>query len=225
MLVALSVSKLKLICPVFCSSFIQSIIILIISILSLSLCLLEFLFVVDLKKKTFCHHHHNCREAICLNAWNVNVCAVTVRTRYNRRPMGTRCQKHLFYSKQKRRKEYVNLNEESSLLFSSEVILDAQFTLVMTGIDHSDRLWCSPLCLMQWNALCKYSFVFLCLSPFHFPLLDHLLLLFFPLLPSSSSIFAFVIHFLFTFCIIPFASASGEPCAPSLTVSIHPSVD
>lgn len=35
----------------------------------------------------------------------------------------------------------MNLNEESSLLFSSEVILDAEFVLVMTGIDHSDRMF------------------------------------------------------------------------------------
>lgn len=58
------------------------------------------------------------------------------------------------------------------------------------------------------------------LISFYFPLLDCLPFLLFPLLPIVSQNLLFVIRFLFTFCIILFASASAEPGAPSL---VYPS--
>lgn len=42
--------------------------------------------------------------------------------------------------------------------------------------------------------------------------------------PSSSSIFSLVIYFLLASCIIPFAEASGEPCAPPLPPSLRLSI-
>lgn len=122
----------------------------------------------------------------------------------------------------RRRTRNVNLNQENSLLFSAEVILDAPFAPVMKGIDHSDRLLmmtsfmsCVFKRFVSWfcaylRFIFRYWIVF-----FSFPSLGS---------PSSSSIFSLVIYFLLASCIIPFASASGEPCAPSLPASIHPSL-
>lgn len=137
--------------------------------------------------------------------------------------MGTQCQKHSICSTQRRRKEYVNLNEESSWLLSPEVILDAQFALVMTRIDHSDRVF-MMISFMSCVLKCFVSILFcvFVLIPISFSTtgrLDRLLLLFFPLLP----IFTLVIHFLFTLY-NSVSSVSGEPCAPALTASIHPSL-
>lgn len=75
----------------------------------------------------------------------------------------------------------VNLNQENSLLFSTEVIPDAPFALVMKGFDHSDRLFMMisfMSCVFKCFASC-----FLRLSSFHFPLLGRFLLLSFSRLP------------------------------------------
>lgn len=58
-----------------------------------------------------------------------------------------------FTVNRRQEKNNVNLDEESSLLFSSEVILDAQFARVMTGIDHSDR-WFMMVSLMSCVLKC-----------------------------------------------------------------------